>query len=415
MKVISLFSSGLCSLLFCFFVSIGWGEEPSDQEKAKEPKVDSGVIQGAVLPPNVPFPLPMVDLSEDVTHQVVVAPGTVDLYQGHPTTVLLPDGITIFCVWTIKHGGPCGPMKRSDDGGVTWSELLPVPENWSTVKNAPTIYRLIDPQGKARLFVFSGQGPDGSMHQSHSEDNGRTWTPMASNGLKAVVPFTSIVPVDGGRKLLGVTNIRRPEEKKEKNSNVIAQSFSSDGGFTWAPLRITLDLPGSKPCEPALIRSPDGKQLLCLMRENDHRRSLFMVSNDEGQTWSEPKPAPIGLAGDRHVARYAPDGRLVITFRDRAAQSGMFKHFGAWVGRYKDIVDGGEGQYRIKLLHSYKGVDNGYSGLELLPDGTFVTTTYIKYRRGPELNSVVSTRFRLEETDKLASQAKPVAAADAQK
>ena len=56
----------------------------------------------------------------------------------------------------------------------------------------------------------------------------------------------------------------------------------------------------------------------------------------------------------------------------------------------------------MKLLHSFKGGDNGYPGVELLPDGTFVATTYIKYREGPEKNSVVSARFKLAETDRLA-------------
>jgi len=58
------------------------------------------------------------------------------------------------------------------------------------------------------------------------------------------------------------------------------------------------------------------------------------------------------------------------------------------------------------LLRSYKGYDCGYPGVELLPDGTFVATTYIKYRPGPEKNSVVSTRFKLSETDAMATQAK---------
>ena len=62
-------------------------------------------------------PLPLVDLSGDSARQVVIASGTPEIYQGHPTTVLLPDGKTMFCVWTLGHGGGCGPMKRSDDGG----------------------------------------------------------------------------------------------------------------------------------------------------------------------------------------------------------------------------------------------------------------------------------------------------------
>jgi hypothetical protein len=66
-------------------------------------------------------------------------------------------------------------------------------------------------------------------------------------------------------------------------------------------------------------------------------------------------------------------------------------------------VSGRDGQYRVKLLHSHKGGDNGYPGVELLPDGTFVATTYIKYREGPEKNSVVSARFKLNETDRVAA------------
>ncbi|MBI5685250.1 MAG: FAD-dependent oxidoreductase [Verrucomicrobia bacterium] len=343
-----------------------------------------------------------VDLSADTTRQVIVAQGTETVYQGHPTTLLLPDGQTMFCVWTINHGGPCGPMKRSDDGGRTWSELLPVPENWREVKNCPSIYLLTDPHGKSRIFVFAGQGPDGTMQMSCSKDDGKTWTPMRSVNLECVMPFCTIVPIDGGKRLLGMTNIRRPGETKDKRSNVVVQSVSTDGGLTWSDWRIVLDLGELKPCEPALVRSPDGKQLLCLLRENTERVALYMTSDDEGRTWSKTKPLPAGLHGDRHMARYAPDGRLVVCFRDTGKQSPTKNHFVAWVGRYENVLNGREGQYRIKLLHSYAGGDCGYPGLDLLPDGTFVATTYVKYRPGPEKNSVVSTRFKLEETDKMA-------------
>ena len=348
--------------------------------------------------------LPTVDLSSDTSRHVIVAQGTEDIYQGHPTTELLPDGKTIYAVWTYNHGGACGPMKRSDDGGVTWSQLLDVPDNWTTVRNCPTIYRLPDPQGPTRLFVFAGGGPDGSMYQSNSVDEGKSWTPMESNGLGAsVMPFCTIEPIDGGKKLLGMTNIRRPGETEEKRSNVVVQSLSEDGGLTWSPYRIVLDLPGLKPCEPEIVRSPSGKQLLCLIRENVKRVALYMTSDDEGRTWSEPKPLPFALHGDRHKAEYTHDGRLVVCLSDTGKGSPTRPHFVAWVGTYQDIIEGNQGDYRVKLLHSYKGGDCGYPGLELLPDSTFVATTYIKYRPGPEKNSVVSVRFKLSETDALAS------------
>ncbi|MDI1314556.1 FAD-dependent oxidoreductase [Prosthecobacter sp.] len=356
-------------------------------------------------------PPPTVDLSQDTSRQVVIAQGTAEEYQGHPTTLLLPDGKTMLCVWTHGHGGGCGPMKRSEDGGKTWSELLPVPENWKLVKNCPALYRLTDPQGVSRLFVFAGQGPDGTMQQSISTDDGRTWSPMQGNGLVTVMPFCTIMPVEGGKRLIGLSNIRRPGETKDLKSNVVTQSESTDGGLTWSPWRVLVDLGDLKPCEPEVLRSPDGKQLLCLIRENIRTHPAhFITSDDEGKSWSAVKALPPGLHGDRHKAVYAPDGRLVVCFRDTGAKSPTKNHFVAWVGRYEDIVSGRDGEYKIKLLHSYKGGDCGYPGLELLPDATLVATTYVKYRPGEEQNSVVSTRFTLAATDQAQkSTAEPVA------
>jgi hypothetical protein len=352
-------------------------------------------------------PLPIVDLSNDTERHVVIAQGTETIYQGHPTTLLLPDGKTMFCVWTQGHGGPCGPMKRSDDGGRTWSDLLPVPENWKATRNCPALYRLTDPQSVTRLFVFAGQGPSGTqqdnatMQQSVSTDEGKTWSPMKSIGLECVMPFCTIVPVEGGKKLIGLTNIRRPGETKDKRSNIVVQSESTDGGFTWSDWRVLVDLGDLKPCEPEVVRSPDGRQLLCFIRENIRTEPAhFITSDDEGKTWSPVKALPPGLHGDRHKAAYAKDGRLVVCFRDMGSKSPTRSHFVAWVGRYEDVISGKDGDYKIKLLHSHQGSDCGYPGLEVLPDGTFVATTYVKYRPGPEQNSVVSTRFTLAETDK---------------
>jgi hypothetical protein len=149
-----------------------------------------------------------------------------------------------------------------------------------------------------------------------------------------------------------------------------------------------------------------------LLRENSRKyHSLYSVSDDDAKTWSEPRELPAALTGDRPVVRYAPDGRLVVAMRDMAKTSPTFGHYVAWVGRYEDIVQRREGQYRIKLLHNAARTENdvpgkgntdcGYSDLEMLTDGTIVATTYIKYQPGPEKNSVVSTRFKLEETDAL--------------
>jgi len=347
------------------------------------------------------FSIPLVDFSQETDRHVIVAAGTETVYQGHPTTVLLPDGRTMFAVWTYGHGGACGPMKKSTDGGKTWSELLPVPDSWREVRNCPAIYRLIDPEGKARLYVSAVQG--GGLVSSYSEDDGATWTEMRPvEGLRmtrSVMPWCTIIPIEGGKKLLAATNARRANDPNRLSNNTV-QSVSSDGGLTWGPVRVICDVPGFKPCEPCFLRSPDGKQLLCLLRENVRTaNSRFIVSDDEGRTWSEPKFLEGALTGDRHQAKYAPDGRLVVVFRDMAAESPTRGHFVGWVGTYDDILHQREGQYRLKLLHNYAGSDCGYPGLELLPDGTFVATTYLKYWPDKRKHSVVSTRFTLAEVD----------------
>ncbi len=54
-----------------------------------------------------------------------------------------------------------------------------------------------------------------------------------------------------------------------------------------------------------------------------------------------------------------------------------------------------------KCREGTRGLDCGYPGMEILPDGTIIATTYIKYRPGKDKHSVVSTRFKIEETDRM--------------
>lgn len=339
------------------------------------------------------YTIPIVDISKETKRQVVIARGTDKIYQGHPHTVLMDDNKTIFAVWTYEHGGYCGPMKKSTDGGLTWSELLPVPDNWKTVKNCPTIHRITDPDGIERMFVFAGNG---DMYQSISVDDGETWTPFEPNGLHCVVVPISIVPISGDRHLA-----------MYHQKQAIWQSISHDGGLTWEPERMIAEYKDGYPCEPAVIKSPDGKQLAAIMRENTRKyNSLLIVSDDDGETWSKPVELPASLTGDRHMPRYShttqKNGRLVITFRDTALGSPTRGDFVAWVGTYDDIVNLREGQYRVRLLDSPQKFDLGYPGLELLPDGTFVATTYAVLKEG-EKNSVVSVRFKLDELDEKAA------------
>lgn len=344
--------------------------------------------------------LPVLDLSGETARHVIVARGTESVYQGHPTTLLMPDGRTVFCVWTYGHGGYCGPMARSEDGGRTWSRMDDrLPEGFRRHKNCPSLYRMSDPGGVERLWVFSAQ-PD--MPRIVSEDGGRRWRELPPLGFRCVMTFSSVVRLKNGH-YLGFYHRRMDAVTGESDRTVplnVMQTETADGGLTWSAPRVIAAVAGKMPCEPCAFRSPDGSELCCLMRENTHTGdSLAMFSRDEGATWSVPRDTCRGLTGDRHQGVYAPDGRLVIAFRDQAPGSPTRGHFVAWVGTYEDIVRNRPGLCRVKLLHSHAGGDCGYPGMELLPDGTVLATTYIKYDDGKEQHSVVSVRFTLPELD----------------
>ena len=132
----------------------------------------------------------------------------------------------------------------------------------------------------------------------------------------------------------------------------------------------------------------------------------MIFSDDEGQAWTEPREVPLTLTGDRHTGKYGPDGRLFISFRcispvskreDRSFEGDWV----AWVGTWDDIVNRHEGQYCIRLKDNTKSYDTAYSGVEILPDGTFVTTTYGHWTQG-EAPYILSVRLKLEELDALA-------------
>jgi hypothetical protein len=151
-------------------------------------------------------------------------------------------------------------------------------------------------------------------------------------------------------------------------------------------------------------RSADGGQLCALLRENSRKFNSFVIfSSDDGKTWTAPRELPGALTGDRHTGRYAPDGRLFVSFRDTTHESPTWGDWVGWVGTYQDIVDGREGQYRVRLMDNLVKGDCAYPAVEVLPDGTFVTTTYGHWAEG-EQPYIVSVRFKMADLDKLAAE-----------
>lgn len=350
------------------------------------------------------YSIPLIDLAGQKDRQVVVDREK-GQYLGHPTTVLLEDGRTMIAVYPKGHGQGAILMKRSTDGGLTWSDRLPTPENWSTSKETPTIHRVVDAQGKKRLILFSGLYP---IRMSVSEDDGRTWTPLEPIGdFGGIVAMASVERLKNGDYMALFHDDGRFLRNEGKQTKFqVFKTLSHDGGLTWSEPEVIAEHPSADLCEPGLIRSPDGNQIAVLLRENRRKFNSFVIfSDDEGKTWTKPRELPGALTGDRHVGKYAPDGRLFVSFRDMTHESPTKGDWVGWVGTYDDVKTGKEGQYRVRLMDNTKGADCAYPGVEVLPDGTFVTTTYGHWDEGKP-PYVVSVRFRMGELDALAKSPK---------
>ncbi|MBL1218640.1 MAG: exo-alpha-sialidase [Planctomycetes bacterium] len=352
-------------------------------------------------PPSPGYSIPIIDLNDATEHQVVVDRED-GQYLGHPTTVLLEDGKTILCVYPKGHGRGAIMYKRSTDGGLTWSDRLPTPDSWATSKETPTIHRVIDPAtGAKRLIVWSGLYP---ARLAVSEDDGNTWSELEQAGDW------------GGIVVMGCVERRRDgsylamfhDDGRFFTANGTAtgtftlyQTLSHSGGLTWSAPEAVWSGSDVHLCEPGIIRSPDGTTLAILLRENRRKRnSHVMFSTDEGATWSAPRELPGALTGDRHTAKYAPDGRLFISFRDTTLESPTKGDWVGWVGTWDDIVNGTEGQYRVRLKDNLVRGDCAYPGVDVLPDevGTFVVTTYGHWE--PDTQPyILSVRFTLAELD----------------
>jgi hypothetical protein len=68
------------------------------------------------------------------------------------------------------------------------------------------------------------------------------------------------------------------------------------------------------------------------------------------------------------------------------------------VGTYEQLSDGFDGQYVVPLKDNLHGWDCAYPGVEILPKGTFVVTTYGHWDPG-QPPYILSVRLKLSELD----------------
>lgn len=366
------------------------------------------------------YDIPIVDLNDCVEMQSVVDKEK-GQYLGHPTTYLMKDGMTLICVYPKGHGKGHVQMKMSKDGGKTWGERLPTPESWKSSKEVPTLYATIDADDKERVLMVTGAQPGQLKNMpygnriAYSEDDGLTWgelIPVKNQETGGVVAYSDMKPLNTGKgHYIASYHIEKHGVKDEQGtfrSCDLFVVFTEDGGVTWtAPQLIFSGTRDKFLCEAGIVKSPDGKTLALLLRENNRlSNSQIMFSQDEGKTWSEPKPMPGSLNGDRHQAIYFPDGRLFIQFRDITPRnrednkkSPTEGDWAGWVGTWDDLVNGYEGQFRVRLKDNCNGWDTAYPAVAMTNDGFINCVTYGHFDPQHNTAYVMDVRFKPVDLD----------------
>lgn len=159
--------------------------------------------------------------------------------------VLLKDG-TLLCPSSSEDNDWRLHMEFTRDGGKTWSRTGPLNDGVTTSAIQPSILFL--PDGRLQLVCRS---ENGFILQAFSSDLGRTWTALEPSTLVNPNSGIDAVTLKDGRHVI----VYNPVKKGRSPINV---AISSDGK-TWKDFATLENEPGEEFSYPAVIQTKDGK------------------------------------------------------------------------------------------------------------------------------------------------------------
>ena len=201
----------------------------------------------------------------------------------------LPDGIlgpiknkpvqlqdgSILCGSSTEHAGWRVHIERTSDLGETWQKTEPLNDRQFGAIQ-PAV--LVHPFGDIQILCRSRQG---RITESWSSDRGKTWSPMKSTPLPNPSAGIDAVMLDGGRAVVVYNHT-------ERGRSPLNIAVSSDGK-SWKAALVLEDQPGEY-SYPAVIQTADG---------------LVHIT----YTWKRQRIKHVVIDPRQLVLREMPDGR----------------------------------------------------------------------------------------------------------
>jgi sialidase-1 len=343
-------------------------------------------------------PAPLHAAEKDVNFRVDAFVGQQDGYHTYriPVMVVTAKGTVLLFSEGRKNsrrdGGDIDQlMKRSEDGGKTWSKQVVIHEEGGTAPiRVGNPCAIAERNGTVHLFFGLMGSPTGNgLYYTRSTDDGLTWSPMVvttdtpadkgysdKNFLKGFggSPVGIFVgPVHGiqtrkGRLVVPCGVGRTVDGKPAGGCTII---YSEDGGKTWVPGGLIPSVPDFSTGECTVVEKSDGS-LLMNMRAGGPGGAYALgyrvtsTSADGGMTWSKP-------VIDKNLPCPACQGSMnslnekeILFLNPGVSHAGGFN---LWARRKMTLrLSGDDGRTWPHALLLNEGL-SGYSDLAVTKDG----------------------------------------------
>jgi len=166
--------------------------------------------------------------------------------------VLLADG-TLLCPTSSEHEGWRVHFEMTTDAGRTWTRTSAINDGRAFGAIQPSI--LFTRDGRLQVLCRS---QNGVVLQAFSSDKGRTWTPLERTPLPNPNSGTDAVTLRDGRQLLVYNHVTK-RSRQWGGSRSPLNIAVSDDGRSWTSFHVLEDEPRMEFSYPAVIQASDGR------------------------------------------------------------------------------------------------------------------------------------------------------------